>query len=346
MIIRNNFLKTIFGIGIFIFVWAVLPQDIAGKINNKLGLIDDPNVEILEVSVPLSKTLTHEDSILTQKAIEDIKALASPLMEGRRAGTTGETRASLYLIKQLQLLNLQELGETGYFQLFTIPPMDERFIRGRALFRPSSQGLKMPSCNILAGLEGKNKDEKIILSAHFDHLGIFDSKLHAGANDNAAGVGCVLEIMRRLVKDQLNGLLPEKSVIIAFWGAEEMGYLGSRYFVTHPTVSPEQIKGVINLDSVGNGAAGDFIIWTNQDSELAKKVQKIGEEKNADMEIQGSHNRFSDELSFRGTSIPALTILSKEWLKENHTPRDDLTLINEEKLDLICDIIYELIYEL
>lgn len=345
MMTGRTFLKIICGIGVIVFIWAALPQDIAGKINTKL-LIDGTNLETLEASGQLPKAQTKEESTLTQKAIEDIKVLASPEMEGRRAGTTGETRASLYLIKQLQLLNLQELGEKGYFQLFTIPPMEERFIGGRAHFRPSPQGLKMPSCNILAGLDGKKKDEKVILSAHYDHLGIFDGQLNAGANDNASGVGVVLEIMRRLIKDQQNGLKPEKSVIVVFWGAEEMGYRGSQHFVTHPTIPLEQIKGVINLDSVGNGTSNDFIIWTNHDNKLVKKTQKIGNSKDADIKVQEKHSNFSDEISFSKTSIPSLTILSKEWLTGNHTPKDDITGINEEKLDLISDIVYQLIYEL
>lgn len=345
MMIRRSFLKKISIIGILVLMWVVLPENVSGKIISVFPLTDANTTTIETTAAQLPKTKTREEDRQTQKAIESIQILSSFEMEGRRAGTTGETRASLYLMEQLKLMNLQELGEKGYLQPFSIPPMEERFIKGRALFRPSSKGLKMPSCNILAGLEGKNKDEKIILSAHFDHLGIFNGQLCAGANDNASGAACVLEITRRLIKDQQNGIKPEKSVLVVFWGAEEMGYLGSEHFVAHPTVPLEQIKGMINLDSVGNGKTGDFIIWTNQDGELVTKVQKIGREKNAKMEIQIEHNHFSDEISFRDTSVPALTILSKEWLTKNHTPEDDITLINEEKLDLICDIVYQFIYD-
>ncbi len=344
MTVLRFFLKTICVLGAFLLVFTVSPEHVEG-IKNMLRL---PEI-ILGVDhnpVPVPKAETTSENTWVKKMVEDIRVLTSPEMEGRRGGTTGETRAALYIMEQLQQLGLEELGENGYFQVFTIPPMEERFIKGRALFRPSTEGLKMPSCNILAGLEGKNKDEKIILSAHFDHLGIFNGQLCPGANDNASGVSCVLEIMRRLKEDQTQGKQPEKSIMAVFWGAEEMGYLGSRHFVDHPTVPLEQIKGVINLDSVANGSANSFIIWTNKNSPLAAKIQKIGQEKNAHIKIQEKHTHFSDEVSFKKTSIPALTILSKEWLTKNHTPEDNLSQINEEKLDLICDIVYQLIYEL
>lgn len=284
------------------------------------------------------------EAVLGKKALEDIQVLTSPGFQGRRGGTNGETKTLRYLEKQVRDLNLRGFGEQGYLQIFEIPVMEERVINGRAHFRPKNNREFTTSANLLAGIPGQNPKKTLIISAHYDSLGVYNGVLHPGANDNASGVGCVLEVMRLLVAEALEGTRPEVNVVAVFWGAEEMGLLGSRHFVAHPSIPLSSIIGVINCDTLANGQTRNFILWSDQDNFLEKEIKSIASQKKARIVKASRNGHYSDEMSFAdSTNIPAITILSNQWLVRNHTPRDDLNLINEEKLDLASQILYDLI---
>ncbi|MFA6808037.1 MAG: M28 family peptidase, partial [Eubacteriales bacterium] len=246
---RRTFLKLLFGAFAVILPWTVFPDKIVEKMNNIIG---EPQA-ILEFPPPSEVKSGIEIKALSRKAIEDIEVLTSENFEGRRACTAGDIKTENYLVEKLIEIGLKGFGKSGFVQIFSIPPMEERIINGRALFRAAKTGLSMPSSNVLGGIEGENKSEIIIISAHFDHLGIYKGNLCPGANDNASGVGCVLEVLRRLVKDELEDEKLKCTVVGVFWGAEEMGYLGSKHFVKDPVIPLENIKAVINLDTVANG---------------------------------------------------------------------------------------------
>jgi Zn-dependent M28 family amino/carboxypeptidase len=177
-------------------------------------------------------------------------------------------------------------------------------------------------------------------------MGIYKGELYPGANDNASGVACVLEVVRRLMAEALAGVRPVSNVAVAFWGAEEMGFLGSSYFVAKPTIPLKNIQAVINYDSVANGGKEDFILWSAQNGFLAETVREAAHSHGASIERVPGYGHASDERPFSQAGVPAVTLLSKQWLNENHTPHDDLSRINQEKLNLACDILYDIIKKL
>ncbi len=303
---------------------------------------------MLQIPEDYWRDIAISPQILNRKALEDIKALSDPHLQGRRAGTAGETLALVYLEGQAKDLHLFAFGENkNYWQMFSIPSMAEKIINNRALFRPDeTDHLLNPAANMLAGIVGKNPEKTVIISAHYDHLGVYMGKLYPGANDNASGVGCVLEVMRRLVADALGGYRPEINIVAAFWGAEEMGFLGSEHFVKKPTIPLSNIHAVINCDTVANGQKDDFSLWADQDNFLVKAMQKAAGNYGVDIKNVSGEGHHSDEISFAAAGVPAVTLLSKEWLDKNHTPKDDLSLINSDKLDFACQLVYDLIKQL
>jgi aminopeptidase YwaD len=342
---RRTFLKILAGIGTFIVPWTVLPE----LWREKSGFfLTRPSVKpVISPSVKHTGFRKPSAEILARKAIEDIEALSHPDMQGRRAGTAGETKALVYLEEQLGLLNLEAFGDNGYWQMFSIPSMKEKIINGRALFRPDeTDSLRMPAANILAGLPGKNQEEAIIISSHYDHLGIYNGKLCSGANDNASGVGCILQVMRRLVRDYCQGIRPQLNIVAAFWGAEEMGYLGSKHFVKNSAIPLSNLKALINYDTVGNGEKKDFILWSAGNSPLIENMKEAIARNGATLDPDSGHGHQSDEAAFSGTGIPAVTMLSKDWLINNHTPEDNISLINEAKLETACSILYDVVKEI
>jgi len=107
--------------------------------------------------------------------------------------------------------------------------------------------------NVLGMIEGSDpslKQEAVVLSAHLDHLG-YNHELMPGANDNASGVAVILGVAKALSKSPIK---PRRTVIFAFFGAEEQGVKGAEYFLAQPTFPQEKIFACLNLDGVGRGS--------------------------------------------------------------------------------------------
>lgn len=184
--------------------------------------------------------------------------LASDVVEGREAGRQGGQIAGEYIKSVLQDMGLKPLNENSYFQLFEAYS-PERQKRVRYSVHPDSIAKyknlpafrKLQMRNILGCIEGRNKEEYVIVGAHYDHLGMDEAldgdKIYNGADDNASGVSAVLQIAKAFL---LSGEKPGRTIIFAFWDGEELGLLGSEYFMqTCPFVS--QIKGYLNFDMIG-----------------------------------------------------------------------------------------------
>lgn len=184
--------------------------------------------------------------------------LACDALEGREAGKIGSFLASEYVKSVLREMGIKPFFQDSYYQPFEAYSK-ERQKKIRYTVQPDSiqkykqekAYRKLSMRNVLGYIEGKNKDEYVIVGAHLDHLGIDEAlsgdKIYNGADDNASGVSAVLQIAKAFL---VSGQKPERSVIFAFWDGEELGLLGSEHFMlTYP--NPRQIKGYLNFDMLG-----------------------------------------------------------------------------------------------
>lgn len=108
----------------------------------------------------------------------------------------------------------------------------------------------LKSANVVAFIEGNDpqlKNQAVIIGAHLDHLGRRGDYIYNGAEDNASGTVGVLAIARALAA---NPEKPKRSVVFCLWSGEEVGLLGSRYYVEHPLYSLENTLAYINLDMI------------------------------------------------------------------------------------------------
>lgn len=264
-----------------------------------------------------------------------LQELTARKMEGRRAGTAGEAKAALYLARHFQRLGLQPAGDEGtYFQTFPINNPEPLRVNDRMTLRLSAEKSARPSENVLGVLPGE-KEQVIVISAHYDHLGIIEGGFYPGANDNASGVAIVLELAENMTK------IPSPyTILFAFWGGEEVGLLGSAYFCRNYTISLDNIACIINLDSLGNlGKNKRLLGWAACEDEfsrnMADKLLAAGWE--IKWENNTSHN--SDHWSFAKAGIPGFTLLSPDWLEHNHTPQDTINRINLDALvQLMSDL--------
>ena len=183
--------------------------------------------------------------------------LSDDNMEGRRAGTKGIEKAAKYIESEFKRIGLEKFeGLDSYRQNFQE--------RGLSLF------------NVIGCIKGKEKkDEFVIISAHYDHLGTKDNlegdKIFNGANDNASGVAAVLALAEFFSKNKINN----RTILFVAFTAEEMGLLGSRYFGKQ--VNPEEIIAGINIEMIGKESPfGPKTAWiTGFDrSSFGKIIQK------------------------------------------------------------------------
>jgi aminopeptidase YwaD len=336
---RRVFIKTLLGLGAIILPWSFLPTRLGEALKTGLG---HPSVKL--VLPPTANTAKLNNVInpesLSRTAMDDILALTGSEMQGRKAGSVGEAKAAEYLVSQLSMLGLEPMGDpkTGFIQAFTIPPVIQTRVNGRLTFKSGdSQNLRTPSVNLLGGLMGEKAQEIILLSAHYDHLGIFEGYLYPGANDNASGVGCILDVMRRILRD---GNVPKRTIAVAFWSAEEMGYVGSEAFVRASPFPLKQIKAVLNADTVGNGTLGNFALWGNGENAAVKAIRQAAAACGARALLTPTVGHNSDSVSFASAGIPAVTLMTYDWLNKNHTPEDTTSLLKPEQIDLASEIMY------
>jgi len=275
----------------------------------------------------------------------DVEYLSSDQLEGRSTGSKGANLAGKYIKNRFKELNIKPMGEDGYFQKFSFKPKShphEKITVSDSIIENSI------TANNVIGFINNNSDNTIVIGAHYDHLGYggegslyrdSDIKIHNGADDNASGVSLMLDLAAKL-KDNINN----NYLFIAFSG-EELGLLGSNFFVKNSTINIKSINYMINMDMVGR---------LNTDNTLA--VYGLGTSPIFKQTIKSNNQNFkiienesgigpSDHTSFYLSDIPVLHFFTGQH-SDYHKPSDDSNLINYKGMNLISNFIYTIISDL
>lgn len=254
-----------------------------------------------------------------------VRDLTAGTLEGRRTGERGEARAALYLARFMRQQGLLPAGTSGtFFQVFPLAGYEPVLSENRMTFRNTGGAGGKTGENLLGYIAGSGQaagDEKVILiCAHYDHLGLIEKRLYAGANDNASGVAAVMELINGFSKTK-----PRTGILFAFFSGEEMGLLGSAYFAEHPTVPLTNIACVINLDSLGLLREDKALMgWAGPENETSRGIVAALERAGWNIKWEKTDKHTSDHLPFAKKNIAGFTLLSPAWLEQNHT-RDDTT---------------------
>ncbi len=270
-------------------------------------------------------TVTRADSIAIRR---DIEFLASDRLEGRLAGTPGNDSAAAYLARRYRSLGLTEMAP-GYLQPFDALSAQDAHM-GRTAPRPTQ--------NVVALLRGRDpalRDEYIVIGAHFDHLGrspmfALDPEagdaIRNGADDNASGTAAVLDLAWILAANP-----PRRSVIFVNFSAEELGVLGSSWFVNHSPVPLGSIVAMLNFDMVGRLRNDKLIVYgTSTATELKGIVDSANAVAGSAMfRISGGGDGYgpSDQSSFYAKDIPVLHFFT-DLHDDYHRATDDADKIN------------------
>jgi hypothetical protein len=171
--------------------------------------------------------------------------------------------------------------------------------------------------NVIGKVEGKRGDSSIFFTAHYDHLGTLGKNLFPGANDNASGVAMLLDLAKYYAKNQ-----PIFDTYFLFTCAEELGLLGSYYYIQDPVSPLKQIKLLINLDMVGTGDEGITIV----NAEKQIKFLDLMKAKN-DTHLEAIKARGmacnSDHCLFDQAGVPAVFIYTLGGKQAYHDINDN-----------------------
>lgn len=255
-------------------------------------------------------------------------------MKGRGTGSKQNDKAAKYIAKEFKKYRLTPLGTNGYFQEFTA--------KVKRVVVPDS----IRTARNVIGFLDNHAEKTIVIGAHYDHLGegkqgssLAENSygiIHNGADDNASGVAGLLELARYYSSNKAQE--PVNFLFIAF-GAEELGLVGSRHFVSHPTLPLESIHWMLNMDMIGrfNPENGVSIIGYGTSPQFEEIYAKI-ENSPFIKHYTGYEGRGgSDQTSFYEKEIPVLFFHTGGHL-DYHRPTDDAEKVDYLSLKKIIEL--------
>jgi hypothetical protein len=249
------------------------------------------------------------------RLLADVAVLAHDSMEGRAADTEGNRRSRAYLVRALAQTGARPL-DGAHEQAFERP---FAWARGTGV-------------NLVGAIGGRGSSEQVIvLTAHYDHVGVREGQVFNGADDNASGVAALLEIARKVAVEPL-----EHTLIVALVDAEELGMRGARALVAEPPVPLERVALNVNLDMVSRT---DGLLWAGGASHtpaLREPLEAVAAR--APVTLRLGHDRpgapegddwtqLSDHVAFHERGIPFVYFGVEDHV-DYHRPTDDVERVD------------------
>jgi Peptidase family M28 len=294
-----------------------------------------------------------------------LSTLAADSMEGRRTGTPGAHRAARFLASELERYGVEAGGDDGYLQ--TVPlarisvegqngPRERLLLPGENLSLdtiPEELILRTESnvIGIIRGSDPEVANEVVVLGAHFDHVGIgvpvpdetgvLDS-IYNGADDDGSGTVAVLEIARTLSE----GTPPRRTVLILLSTGEEMGLIGTRWYLDNPVFPLEQTVADLQLEMVGRpdeeiGGFGRAWLTGFERTTMGDQLAAAGSPIVPDSRLDQNFFFRSDNVAFARLGIPAHTLSSFNLHSDYHQPSDEVDKIDFAHMAALVDAAVE-----
>lgn len=250
-------------------------------------------------------------TIDAKRLIEDIKYLSSDEMKGRDTGSPESETARKYILRRFKESGVNPF-EGKYLQEFSFADRSEN---------------KFSGANVIGMIKGKFEPGKyIVVTAHYDHVGVREGEIYNGADDNASGTSALFAIAKYFKQNA-----PNHSIIFVAFDAEEKGLQGARYFVDHLPVAQEDILLNINMDMISRNDKGElYASGTFHYTQFKPYLDSV--QKNAPVKLLLGHDSpdlgrddwtfQSDHGAFHRKKIPFI-YFGVEDHKDYHKPTDD-----------------------
>jgi aspartate/methionine/tyrosine aminotransferase len=261
-----------------------------------------------------SAPVSAPPSVDRQQLLTDLRTLSADDMEGRLVGSPGGAKARAYVIERFKASGLLPFG-SSYESPFT-------FTAGRGATAAERQGV-----NIIGHIPGTSEPRRyIVITAHYDHIGVRNGVTFNGADDNASGTAALFALAAHFKANP-----PAHSLIFAALDAEESGLRGARQFVARPPVDAGSLLININMDMIGRDANNLlYVVGTHAQPALKPVIERVaaaaavtltmGHDDPAKKDIEDWTNA-SDHAPFCQAKIPCLYFGVEDF--ENHHKATD-----------------------
>lgn len=312
-----------------------------------VGFVSCNSAQTSSKEKSLSRT-DYANTITANELKTHLYTFASDKMEGRMTGTGGQKMAAAYLKDFYVSQGISSPDKDGnYFQ--HIPA---------SFFR-----MKDPkdSENVVAFIEGSEFPEEIVvLSAHYDHVGMKNGEIYNGADDDGSGTVSLLEIAQAFQQAKNNGQGPKRSILFLHVTGEEIGLYGSRYYTENPIFPLENTVCNLNTDMIGridpNKKENPNYIYLIGSDKLSQELHDISEQVNStytQLELdytfndENDPNRFyyrSDHYNFAKNNIPVIFYFNGVH-EDYHQPTDTPDKIEYELMAKRAQLIFQTAWE-
>ncbi|MGB0165322.1 MAG: M28 family peptidase [Luteibaculum sp.] len=221
---------------------------------------------------------------------------------------------------------------------------------------------KGSSTNVLGYLPGtEKKDEVLVITAHYDHLGMRDSLIYNGADDDGSGTSAVLELAEAFQQASYEGYKCKRSILFMLVSGEEKGLLGSQYYTEHPIFELENTVTNLNIDMIGrrdpkykDDPNYVYVIGSEMLSSDLKKISESQNRKHTKLKLDytfddpNDPNRFyyrSDHYNFAKNNIPVIFYFTGTH-DDYHKPTDTVEKIEFDKMEKITRLVFHTAWEI
>jgi Zn-dependent M28 family amino/carboxypeptidase len=257
--------------------------------------------------------------ISVEQLLSDVRVLADDGMEGREAGTPGGARARAYLLKRLKETGVEPLSGDSFEQ-----PFDFKTRAGEA-----RRGV-----NLVGYVRGRERPRSlVVVTAHYDHVGVRKGEIYNGADDNASGTAALLALAEHFAKNS-----PRHTMVFAALDAEEHSLRGAEALVKKLTEEKRELVLNINMDMVSRSEKGElYAAGAYHTPALAPTLERVA--KTAPVKLLLGHDRpeqgrddwtrQSDHYHFHRAGVP-FVYFGVEDHKDYHQPGDDFEKITPD----------------
>ena len=281
--------------------------------------------------------------------------LASDELEGRASGTLGDEMAKDYIKKFFKDTSLPTERKVE---------IQEHYVPAERKWDLKPEDMTVKTYNIIATLPGNDpilKDEYVVIGGHYDGgaataadlkkmLG--GDKIYNNADDNASGTATVLELFEKYASSNTN----KRTLVFILFGGEELGLLGSKYYVENPTIDLDKVQLMINLDMMGRltdellyvGGVTSGVGFKEQlDVHFNKTDMNIDAYSNTPHAEDRRYNRLfqrSDHYNFYKKGIPCIFFFTGIH-DDYHMPSDEIDKLNFDGIQKIANLVDSIVVE-
>ena len=307
---------------------------------------------VVSTATPPAQPVTAPTSVTDADVRRLLGAIAADSMEGRGTATPGSARAAKFIAAELARYGVQPAGDSGFFQRVPVAFTSGNGVRQLTLLSTLAARDSVPAADranavnvvgVIPGSDPALREQVVLVDAHYDHLGIQHGQaadsIYNGADDDGSGVVAVMEIARALAA----GPPPKRTVVVAATTGEEVGLLGTRWYLQHPARPVEAMVANLEIEMIGRpdslaGGPGRGWLTGFERSTMGDLFANAGLPIVADKRLDQQFFMRSDNIAFAERGIVAHTLSSYNMHNDYHEPSDDVAHIDFAHMTRLVDV--------